>query len=303
MLPSLRRRFARYLRDERIDVVYCTMTHHWNAAIAPVIRPAGARYLFTAHDATLHPGERIPGRQWLLSAEIRSADGIIALTDHVARAARRAHGGPVPIWRIPLGPFDLSGARVQEPSPDARTRVLRRPARLLFFGRLLAYKGVDLLLEALQIVLERGIDVQLAIVGQGRVPPLPAGIAPGRVRIDNRWIPDDEVSNVFEDADILVLPYREASQSGFAGTAQLLGLPIVVTPVGGLVEQVRHLETGVVAGAVSASAIAEALILLIGDTELYRRCSREAARSADPGRQWAEIGASVSGAIRQLASS
>jgi len=301
-LPSLRRRFARYLREERIDVVYCTMTHHWNAAIAPVIGLSGARYLFTAHDATLHPGERIPGRQWLLSAEIRSADGIIALTDHVARAALRAHRTPVPVWRIPLAPFDLSGQGERRPSSGgAPARTLRRPVRLLFFGRLLAYKGVDLLLQALRILLARGVDAELAIVGEGAVPPLPAGLDPGRVRVDNRWISDDEVAGVFERADILVLPYREASQSGFAGTAQLLGVPIVATPVGGLAEQVHHLETGVVADAVSASALADALALLIADAELYARCSRESARSADPGRRWAEVGATVAGAIRQLA--
>lgn len=303
-LPSLRRRFARYLRDNQIDVVYCTMTHLWNAAIAPVISQSGARYLFTAHDATLHPGERIPGRQWMLSTEIRFADGIIALTDHVARAALRARHTPVPTWSIPLATFDFSrpGEHGRMPS-DRPVRVLRRPVRLLFFGRLLAYKGIDLLLDALQIVLQRGVDAELAIVGQGKVPPLPAGLDPARVRIDNRWIPDSEVTGVFEDADILVLPYREASQSGFAATAQTLGLPIVATPVGGLVEQVRHLETGVVAEAASASAIADAIVHLIADAELYDRCSREAARSADPDRKWAEVGISLSRAIRQLADS
>ena len=64
-------------------------------------------------------------------------------------------------------------------------------------------------------------------------------------------------------ADVLVLPYIEASQSGLIPIARALGTPVVVTPVGGLPEQVIHGASGVVAQRVTPAAVAEAIDLAL----------------------------------------
>ena len=265
LLLAVRRRFGHYLREHHIDVVYCTMTHIWNLAMLGEIRDAGCRYLLTVHDADLHPGERIVGRSRLVAHEIRSADGIIALTEHVRRQALSL-SSQVPNWTIPLGTLGLVS--------DGRPRMRRAgdPIRLLFFGRLLPYKGLDLLIDAVRILIGRGIDTLLHIAGPGHAPAVPPELRE-RVSVDCRWIPDDEVPHLFACSDVLVLPYREASQSGSATIAMEAAMPVVATPVGGLAEQVQDHVTGLVAERVSAEAVAESIAAIAADPELYARCS------------------------------
>lgn len=78
----------------------------------------------------------------------------------------------------------------------------------------------------------------------------------------------------------MVLPYVEASQSGVVEAAFAAALPSVVTPVGGLAEQIENGVTGLVAGAVDATALADAIERLVTDPELYEACSAGAHRAA-----------------------
>lgn len=90
-LPQLRRRFARYIRTRRIEVVLCTMAHLWNGLVSDVIAPAGARYVLVVHDADPHPGEANALRDLVDRRDILRADRLIALTRHVQAEIGRAH--------------------------------------------------------------------------------------------------------------------------------------------------------------------------------------------------------------------
>jgi glycosyltransferase involved in cell wall biosynthesis len=111
------------------------------------------------------------------------------------------------------------------------------PQRVLCFGRLRTYKGLDLLAEALRLVGPRP-DMEVRVVGQGPESTALADLRalPG-VTVENRWVPEVEIGAILNWADVVVLPYREASQSGIAPTALATGRRIVATRVGGLVEQ------------------------------------------------------------------
>jgi glycosyltransferase involved in cell wall biosynthesis len=111
---------------------------------------------------------------------------------------------------------------------------------VLFFGRLLPYKGIDLLADALTRLGSRS-DLAVRVVGSG---PGSASLdalsrLPG-VSVENRWVPDAEIGTLLGWADALVLPYREASQSGVAAAALAAGRSVIATKVGGLVEQLRE---------------------------------------------------------------
>ena len=108
---------------------------------------------------------------------------------------------------------------------------------MLSFGRLLDYTGLDLLAEALCALGPRP-DMEVRVVGQGPESGALAALrAIPRVSVENRWIPEDEIGTLLGWADIVVLPYREASQSGVAPAALAAGRRVVATRVGGLVEQ------------------------------------------------------------------
>src|SRR5205085_10492010 len=82
----------------------------------------------------------------------------------------------------------------------------------------------------------------------------------GSVRIFGRYIPDDEVEALFKAADVAVLPYRSATQSGVTHAAYATGTPVITTDVGGLAETVLPGETGMVVPPEDPEALADAVV-------------------------------------------
>lgn len=293
-LPAIRRRFRDYLVRHRIQVVNCTMMHLWNYWMLPAIAAAGARYVLTIHDALLHPGERNPLRMALMTREIARADTVITLSEHVRKQVIEFHGVPPHrIHVVPHGVFGESGMTGHRQAPTGR------PFRLLFFGRILPYKGLDLLLDACR-QLRESADVELTIAGSGDIGPYLPRLKdlPG-VRIENRWIAEDEIHGIFAHADAVVTPYVEASQSGVITTAFGAGLPVVSTPVGGLVEQLRHGRAGLIAEAVDAASFAKALRRLLEEPGLYEHLSRAARNEAATTMSWDVIAREIGSLLSQ----
>ena len=113
---------------------------------------------------------------------------------------------------------------------------------LLFFGIVRAYKGLQDLLTALGIVRKQLKDVQLVVAGEFWEDETPyrtlideLGISQS-VRIDNRYIPNEEANIYFSAADLLVAPYRQVTGSAVVQLARGFGLPVVTTAIGALAE-------------------------------------------------------------------
>jgi glycosyltransferase involved in cell wall biosynthesis len=135
----------------------------------------------------------------------------------------------------------------------------------LFFGYVRRYKGLDVLLSAWPRVRERR-PVTLLVAGEFYEDEAPyralaraAGGEP-QVRLLDRYLPDDEVEAVFRAADVAVLPYRSATQSGVTHVAYALGVPVITTDVGGLAETVTAGETGLVVPPGDPEALADAVV-------------------------------------------
>nr|WP_283811776.1 glycosyltransferase family 4 protein [Rhodopseudomonas sp. BR0G17] len=289
-LPLVRSRFWRYVREQGISAVVCTMSHLWDV---PVLwrRPRDVAFVFVLHDALPHSGDDVPIRKRMLDREIAESDGIVALTEHTRKLVTEVNHFPSDrVWVIPLGVFPYADSAASEPAAAAN-----RPLQLLFFGRLMPYKGLDLLLDAYRMLKQAGKNVALRIAGPGDIGPYQAQLAGlADVDLDIRWIPEEEVGAVFRDIDIVVAPYRGASQSGVLVTSGAAGIPAVVTPVGGLAEQVLHERTGIVADAATPEAIAAAVTRLVDDDALRRRCGEGARQHAADVLSWASIAAQFS---------
>jgi glycosyltransferase involved in cell wall biosynthesis len=202
-------------------------------AMHTALRRAGIPYAVVVHDADLHPGDGTLLQMTLQRALVRRADAIVVLSAHVHR--RLEAQGEIagrPVLQAVLPPFSL-------PTPPPPPRAHGGKLRLLFFGRLLAYKGLDLLADSLGLLLPRD-DLEVRVVGGG-----PESEALGALRrlpgvsVENRWVPEDEVGALLAWSDALVLTHREASQSGVAAAAAAAGRWVVSTRVGGLAEQLR----------------------------------------------------------------
>lgn len=183
------------------------------------------------HDAERHPGDGLFLQMALQHRLIRRAAMVVALSRHVGGRLleqRLVSENRLFVTRHP--PFNFGA--VPERTPHGG------PFRLLFFGRLRRYKGLDLLVGALERLPAGRFTVR--VVGSG--PPsaeLVRLAALEGVSVENRWVPEAEVGCLLAWADALVLPYREASQSGVAAAALAAGRLVIATRVGGLPQQLE----------------------------------------------------------------
>lgn len=151
---------------------------------------------------------------------------------------------------------------------------------LLFFGLIRKYKGLDLLIKAFGSLSE---EYQLIIAGEpyGSWSEYAALIesSPAKERIHcyTEFIPSEDVKKYFSAADLTVLPYRSASQSGVSAVSYNFGVPLVVTAVGSLEREIGRAGTGIVASRPEPEAIASAISSFFGTEGLQSRCKENIA--------------------------
>ena len=230
--PGMVARLAAWVSMQRIDVAVCAMPGPLDLVMAAALRRAGVPYAVVVHDADSHPGDAFPFQYTLQRALLRGSAGVFALSSHVAGRLREQGMGTRRLMLAALPPFAFGA-----PPPPPRTH--GGPLRLLSFGRLLPYKGLDLLADSL-VQLGPRPDLEVRVVGRGPETPVLDVLRrlPG-VQVENRWVPEDEVGALLAWADGLVLSHREASQSGVAASAIAARRWLVATRVGGLEEQLR----------------------------------------------------------------
>jgi glycosyltransferase involved in cell wall biosynthesis len=141
----------------------------------------------------------------------------------------------------------------------------------LFIGRMLYYKGLPLFVEACEVLRQEGLSFGIGVVGHGDIEAVRERLVSCGAEIANRWIPHGEVAPLLARYDAVVIPSIAASQSGGVALAHGHGLPAIVTPVGGLVEQVKDGTTGLVAASVSAADVAAQMRRFLTDPDLRRR--------------------------------
>ncbi len=126
-------------------------------------------------------------------------------------------------------------------NPDMKT--------LLFFGLIRDYKGLDILIDAMSEIDE---TYQLVIAGEcyGSFEKYESQIAQSpaknRIHVFNQYIDDEKVPYFFSAADLLVLPYKSATQSGVIPVAYHFDVPVLATNVGGLKDYIESASTGIV---------------------------------------------------------
>jgi glycosyltransferase involved in cell wall biosynthesis len=229
--PSTIVRLIRRLAAVRPDLAICAMPGPLDLMLLGALRWIGVPAIVIVHDADPHPGDATPLLMFLQRRLIRHAAATVALSEHVASRLRQQRVVAADrLFVIAHPPFVFG-------PPPLPPRAHGGPFRMLCFGRLLPYKGLDLLAGAVRR-LEAETGWELHVVGSG---PESAELAalralPG-VTVENRWVPEDEIGTLIAWCDVLVLPYREASQSGVAPAAIAAGRFVVSTRVGGLVEQ------------------------------------------------------------------
>ena len=211
----------------------------------------------------LIPHEKRFGDSAFTNYQFRYCTKAITQSSTVSRQFRERFPG-IPETMLPHPVYEHFGAPIPREEARKMLQIDDRPT-LLFFGFIRRYKGLDLLLEAMPEVLRRMPDVQLLVVGEFFGDPKPYldivakhGLK-DRVIIRNEFVPNEEVTRWFSASDLLVLPYRSATNSGIVQIGYNFALPSVVTDVGSLSEVVIDGVTGYVIPEATPEHIADAV--------------------------------------------
>jgi len=227
------------------------------------LRGRGTRVVLVCDN--LVPHEKRPMDDAFSRWMLRNSDGYLVMSDSVERDLDALK--PAAPRRRVLHPLyaQFDAGRVTRAQARAELGIAPDAEVALFFGYVRHYKGLDVLLDAWPRVRARR-PVELVVAGEFYEDPAPyrarvaaAGGAPA-VRLLDHYLPDAEVETVFKAADVVVLPYRSATQSGVTHVAYALGLPVITTDVGGLAETVVPGDTGLVAPPEDPAALAETIL-------------------------------------------
>lgn len=195
------------------------------------------------------PHEAGPGDKLLARYFVRQMDGFVTMSQSVADDLMKFDQvKPRKFCPHPL--FDNFGAAMERAAACNKLGLNPLQKHILFFGFIRNYKGLDLLLKAMAQLGD--LPVHLVVAGEFYADSKPyldlidrLGIA-DRVILHTRFISDDEVSAYFSMADVVVQPYKTATQSGVTQIAYHFNRAMITTDVGGLAEIVPHGKVGYV---------------------------------------------------------
>jgi len=284
--------FLRVVRETHPEVIHVNSSHLWLVGTLPYLC---RRYplVATVHEIRPHPGEDTFRKRIERRAPLLHASCLAVHSEHLRKCllATWPSRRPEDVIVTPHGAYRFA-------EDDSLGNNAKIPT-VLFFGRILRYKGLEYLAAAAPRVREQVPDVRFIIAGEGNLGPYPRLKSdPTLFEIRNTFVPDDDVTDYFRRAWLLVLPYTEASWTGVAGIAQDSALPVVATRVGCLPEAVQDGNDGIIVPPRDAVSLADAIIRLLKDGELRRRYGCAGRARAQKG--WSEAAQTLRKAYTEI---
>jgi glycosyltransferase involved in cell wall biosynthesis len=285
-------RIAQHIVELEPDAVHFTGPHLWNVTLLRLLSAQGIPTIHTLHDLDPHKGSRFGALLpvWN-SLVLRAADTILV---HGACYRSRLIRRGLPVTKVvhtPLLHLCLSYERqrnLAKLETDRCWQDVDSEPSILFFGRLEAYKGIDVLLTAYAELVSRAegepdgrraIVPRLVLAGPGDISSLWAGAVPANVVLRNELIGDEEALDLFRRCSLLVLPYTDATQSALIAAAYYFHKPVIVSRIGALPEYVVDQETGFVVEPGHPPSLERALEIALAEPNRLRRMG-------DAGRDW-----------------
>ncbi len=207
------------------------------------------KILFITENVVSHEGNFVD--KFLTRIGLRNADKFLVLSNKVENELRSL-GYKNKVYKSELPIYDCYDVNASSPSSKEEFGFSTENKILLFQGYIRKYKGLDLLIEAMPELIK--IDPQIRLLAAGEFYDDPSFYTKkigelnltGHVKIVNEFIANEDLKKYYDVSDLVVLPYRSATQSGILNVAYGFGKPVLVTNVGGLAEFVDHEKTGIV---------------------------------------------------------
>lgn len=266
-------RVGEELRKARPDII---VVRYWIPLMGPALGTILRRVRKNNHTKiiaitdNIQPHEKRPGDIPFTRYFLKSCDAFITMSAKVMQDLRQFEKTK-PAREVPHPLYDNFGEGMsrQEAREELRSRkglnIGNGDKVILFFGFIRRYKGLDLLLDAMADQRIRSSGIKLLIAGEYYEDPKSYQEQIGKLNIADSliqqtgFIPDEEVKYYLCAADVVVQPYRNATQSGVTPLAYHFERPMIVTNVGGLPALVPHEKVGLVAEP-EAQALADAIL-------------------------------------------
>ncbi len=259
---------GRKLRRERPDLV---IFRFWLPVMGPalgtvarLVRGNGHTRVVAITDNVI-PHEKRPGDGPLTRYFLRACDGFVTMSRSVLTHLQQLGFKQKPALYRPHPLYDNFGPAKPKAEALAALRLSAEFRYVLFFGFIRAYKGLDILLEAMADARVAALPVKLIIAGEFYEDAAPYEAIIQKLNLESQlvratdFIPNERVADYFSAADMVMQPYKNATQSGVSQVAYHFGRPMLVTDVGGLAELIPDGVVGYVVPPL-ATAIADALV-------------------------------------------
>ena len=278
--PFSWRRLFQSLKKSKADVFHIVASHEWNPILALLVRLMRKPLVFTIHDPEHHLGTPFHIR---ISDAItaRMAHSIISLSQLGREQLIKKGHAPDKIRHIPIGVYSFFSRR--------NTSAVPQEKMILFFGRIEPYKGLNVLLNAFHKASNSLPGWKLVIAGNGDFSECAPLANHDWIEVINRYIDDEEVSQLMQRAAFVVLPYIEATQSGVIPIAYAFARAVIATRVGSLGEAVQDGKTGFLIRPNDVDKLTGAILTLAGDPILCSGMGRAAYEFANSEWSWEKI--------------
>ena len=216
--------------------------------LARIIRSNGKSKVITIIDNIIPHEKRLLDKT-LAGYFARSVDGFITMSRSVLQQVDLFNNKSPKLFS-PHPIYDNFGDKVPKSEACKLLNIDPKYDYILFFGFIRDYKGLDLLLEAMAFSGFKNRNIKLLVAGEFYTDPKPyfeiisKHDLAEKVILKTEFIPDSKVSLYFSAADLVVQPYKNATQSGVTQIAYHFEVPMVITNVGGLSEFIPHGKVG-----------------------------------------------------------
>jgi len=173
---------------------------------------------------------------------------------------------PLNVHMVPFGLFETY--KIFEDNSKIQ-KIKLKDEFILFFGMIEPYKGLNVLYDAMMLVLKEKPDIKIVIAGRGSDPSIAKMINNQSFIVLNRFITNEEIVYLNKNAKFVVCPYLAASQSGIVQTAFLFNKPIVASDVGAFREIIIPNENGLLVEPNNPESLAESILLLLNNRSCY----------------------------------
>lgn len=222
------------------------------------------KILFITENVISHEGNFVD--RILTKIGLKNSDRFMCLSEQVENELKELAKGKQ-IYRTELPVYDCYQAIDDQESSAKQLLGYREEDKvLLFFGYVRTYKGLDILIDAMPKLIEKDNKFKLLVVGEFYDKPdkylnqIKKFKIEKHVNIINKFVSNEDVHKYYLASDIVVLPYRSATQSGILNVAYGFQKPVLVTNVGGLAEFVDDGKTGVIVDSSQSEKIEEGIL-------------------------------------------